>query len=123
VLAATRCSKLWKETGCHPDDPSDWQHPVIRIGEPTNEPFVQAANTLRLHQAFDQLIGESNWLPREMLGSFPIRFPSNTPANDAGWHVDASFPGADATNYQEWRINYRSKGWALLMLFLFSTVT
>ena len=41
---------------------------------------------------------------------------------DTGWHVDASFPGANANDYLEWRINVNSKGRALLMLFLFSDV-
>ena len=57
------------------------------------------------------------------MGSFPIRFPGKFPADDTGWHVDASFPGADPMNYLEWRINVHSRGRALLMLFLFSDVS
>ena len=86
------------------------------------EPFKTAANTNILHNAFDQLAGKGNWLPRTTLGSFPIRFPHKAPATDTGWHVDASFPGDDVHNYLEWRINIQSKGRALLMLFLFSDV-
>ena len=82
-----------------------------------------AANTPVLHNAFDQLAGKGNWLPRTTLGSFPIRFPSKRTANDTGWHVDASFPGESTDNYFEWRININSKGRALLMLFLFSDVS
>jgi Phytanoyl-CoA dioxygenase (PhyH) len=114
---------LWKATKCNPDDPRTWIHPVIRIPELAHEPFKNAANTPILHNAFDQLAGKGNWLPRMTLGSFPIRFPSNQPANDTGWHVDASFPGDNADNYLEWRININSKGRALLMLFLFSNVS
>jgi len=114
---------LWKATGCDPDDPRTWVHPVIRIPELANEPFKKAANTPILHNAFDQLAGKGNWLPRITMGSFPIRFPSNQPANDTGWHVDASFPGDTADNYLEWRINIKSKARALLMLFLFSNVS
>lgn len=114
---------LWKATGCDPNDPDTWTQPVIRIGELGQEPFQQAANTAQLHRAFDQLAGKGNWLPRATLGSFPIRFPCKLPANDTGWHVDASFAGEDASNYFEWRINIHSKGRALLMLFLFSDVT
>jgi hypothetical protein len=83
----------------------------------------KAANTTILHNAFDQLVGKGNWLPRITLGSFPIRFPSNEKANDTGWHVDASFAGEDDNNYLEWRVNVHSKGRGLLMLFLFSDVT
>lgn len=114
---------LWKATQCDPDNPESWTQPVIRIGELGFEPFKKAANTVILHNAFNQLVGEGNWLPRETLGSFPIRFPCKEPAADTGWHVDASFPGEDADNYLEWRININSKGRALLMLFLFSDVS
>jgi hypothetical protein len=96
---------------------------VIRIGELGLKPFKKAANTTILHNAFDELIGKNNWLPRETLGSFIIRFPGKEPAADTGWHVDASFPGDDDNNYLEWRININSKGRALLMLFLFSDVS
>ncbi|MCC6725436.1 MAG: phytanoyl-CoA dioxygenase [Saprospiraceae bacterium] len=114
---------LWKATQCDPENPETWTQPVIRIGELGLEPFVKAANTSVLHQAFDQLVGKGNWLPRNTLGSFPIRFPSLAPANDTGWHVDASFPGDDVHNYMEWRINIHSKTRGLLMLFLFSDVS
>jgi hypothetical protein len=114
---------LWKATQCDPHNPESWTQPVIRIGELGLEPFKKAANTVILHNAFDQLVGKDNWLQRETLGSFPIRFPSKEPATDTGWHVDASFPGEDANNYLEWRININSKGRALLMLFLFSDVS
>jgi len=114
---------LWKATQCDPNDPATWAQPVIRIGEIGLEPFRKAANTSILHNAFDQLAGKDNWLPRETLGSFPIRFPGKEPAGDTGWHVDASFPGDDATDYMDWRININSKGRALLLLFLFSDVS
>ena len=114
---------LWKATQCEPNDPRSWIHPVIRIGELGPGPFKKAANTPLLHKAFDQLVGRGNWLPRQTLGTFPIRFPNNEPAGDTGWHVDASFPGGDANNYFDWRININSKGRALLMLFLFSDVS
>ena len=114
---------LWQQTGCSPDDPETWKQPVIRIGELTDEPFLKASNTEILHSAFNQLVGENNWIPKESLGSFPIRFPSKEPTVDTGWHVDASFPGEDLGNYFEWRINVSSKSRGLLMLFLFSDVT
>ncbi|GAB3175181.1 phytanoyl-CoA dioxygenase family protein [Telluribacter humicola] len=116
-------SILWKATGCNPLEPESWTQPVIRIHELGLEPFQKAANTDLLHNAFDQLAGKGNWLPRATLGSFPIRFPSLQLAGDTGWHVDASFPGDDANDYMKWRVNIHSKGRALLMLFLFSDVS
>ena len=113
---------LWKATQCDPTNPDTWVQPVIRIGEIGLEPFKKAANTPLLLTAFDQLAGKGNWIPRSTLGSFPIRFPGKTEAVDTGWHVDASFPGANADDYLDWRINIHSKGRALLMLFLFSDV-
>jgi hypothetical protein len=121
-LAAECRALLWKATGCDLHDPATWTQPVIRIGELALEPFKKAANTPVLHHAFNQLVGKDVWLPRHTLGSFPIRFPSKEPATDTGWHVDASFPGEDATDYFQWRINVHSKGRGLLMLFLFSDV-
>lgn len=122
-IAKDCVSLLWKETNCNPDNPATWTQPVVRVGELGYEPFVKAANTPILHSAFDQLVGKGNWIPRKTMGSFPIRFPSKEKANDTGWHVDASFPGNDASNYFEWRINIHSKGRGLLMLFLFSDVS
>lgn len=121
-LAEEARAILWHDTGCNPHDSSTWTQPVIRLGEYAQEPFRKAANTPRLHSAFNQLVGENGWLPRISIGTFPIRFPSNEEPNDTGWHVDASFPGKDIYDYFSWRININSKGRALLMLFLFSDV-
>lgn len=122
-IAADCRAILWKATQCDPNNPESWTQPIIRIGELGFEPFKKAANTNILHNAFDQLVGTDNWIQRQTLGSFPIRFPSKEQANDTGWHVDASFPGEDTNNYLEWRINIHSKNRGLLMLFLFSDVT
>jgi hypothetical protein len=109
---------LWKDTGCDPNVSSTWTRPVIRLGEYSQEPFRLAASTPILRAAADQLVGEGRWFPRGSLGTFPIRFPSNDDPGDAGWHADASFYGPDGSM----RLNYRSRGRALLMLFLFSDV-
>jgi hypothetical protein len=58
-------------------------------------------------------------VPRAGLGTFPIRFPHPDDPGDAGWHMDAGYvpegePGG--------RVTLRSRGRALLMLFLFSDV-
>jgi hypothetical protein len=113
---------IWRDAGCTPD-PATWKAPVIRLGEYVQEPFIQAANTPILRQAFDQLVGKGRWAPRMSLGSFPVRFPHSEPPQDDGWHVDASFPGTNPNDYMSWRINMHSQGRALLMLFLFTDVS
>jgi hypothetical protein len=112
---------LWKATGCDPDDPRTWTRPVVRLGMSAEPPFLAAGNTPRLHAAFDQLVGAGRWHRPGALGTFPVRFPSDTDPGDAGWHVDASF-GVESPDFMSWRVNVHSKGRALLMLFLFSDV-
>ena len=93
---------------------SDW-------GCSPEAPFIEAANTPRLHAAFDQLVGRGRWRRPEAMGTFPVRFPSAVDPGDAGWHIDVSF-GTDTPDFMSWRANINSKGRALLMLFLFSDV-
>lgn len=110
---------LWREAGLSPDDPAGWTQPVVRLPGSAAEPFQQAATTPRLHAAFDQLVGEGSWLPRVGLGTFPIRFPHPDDPGDAGWHIDGGYALADGAGLG---VNLRSRGRALLMLFLFSDV-
>jgi hypothetical protein len=119
-LAEAGRAILWKDTGCDPNDPTTWTRPVIRLGNYTQAPFREAANTPVLHRAFDQLVGPGNWLPQGGLGTFPVRFPSSDDPGDAGWHIDGSFVGDDYKDFFDTRANVVSKGRALLMLFLFS---
>ncbi|HEX7158162.1 MAG TPA: phytanoyl-CoA dioxygenase family protein [Edaphobacter sp.] len=124
--AAEARAILWPAVGCDPEDRNTWTRPVVRLGDFAQEPFRQAVNTVTLHAAFDELVGPSHWVPRQSLGGFPVRFPHPDDPGDTGWHVDASFPPdrpaeSDGT-YFDWRVNLRSKGRALLMLFLFSDV-
>lgn len=118
ALAEEGRAVLWCDTGCDPNNAATWKKPVIRLGDYPQEPFRKAANTPVLHAAFNQLVGIGNWMPRGSLGTFPVRFPHPDDPGDAGWHVDASFPGEDGS----WRINVNSQLRALLMLFLFSDV-
>ncbi|WP_373354833.1 phytanoyl-CoA dioxygenase family protein [Pseudoroseicyclus sp. CXY001] len=120
-LVAACADILWKASGCDPDDRSTWTQPVIRLPHLALAPFREAANTPRLHAAYDQLAGAGNWQPQGGLGTFPLRFPSPEDPGDAGWHVDVSFD-TEAPNFLDWRANHASKGRALLMLFLFSDV-
>src|SRR5690606_39655648 len=82
-VAEQCCEILWKDSGCDPHDPSTWTQPVVRLGEYAQEPFRIAANTEKLLAAYDQLAGTGRWFPRGSLGTFPIRFPSNTDPGDA----------------------------------------
>ncbi|ODU01609.1 MAG: phytanoyl-CoA dioxygenase [Pseudonocardia sp. SCN 72-86] len=117
VAAACR-ELLWAATGCDPSDPATWTRPVVRIPGMADPPFRVAANTPELHSAFDRLAGPGRWVPRSGLGTFPIRFPHADDPGDAGWHVEASWAGPDGSP----RLDLRSRGRALLMLFLFSEV-
>lgn len=121
-LAAACREILWRDTGCDPADASTWTKPVIRLGEHFEPPFREAVNTSRLHAAFDSLLGETRWLPRGSLGTFPVRFPSPVDPGDCGWHIDVSFGFEGQPDFMAWRANVASKGRALLMLFLFSDV-
>ncbi|WP_405589148.1 phytanoyl-CoA dioxygenase family protein [Streptomyces sp. NBC_01190] len=114
-----RCrAELWEASGCAPDDPSTWSKPVIRLGGFATPPFREAANTAALHTAYDRLVGAGRWNAPLGLGTFPLRFPSEEDPGDDGWHLDAGFSGSGG----EYRVNLRSRGRALLMLFLFSDV-
>jgi hypothetical protein len=122
AIAAEARAMLWRDLGLEPDDPATWTRPVVRLGMYTQPPFAAAANTAALHGAFDQLVGPGRWLPCRAMGTFPVRFPSPEDPGDTGWHVDGGFPGEDPNDYLRWRVNLRSRGRALLMLFLFSDV-
>ncbi len=114
---------LWKAVGYDPNDRNTWKKPVVRIAEIPHPLFVEVANTSVLTDAYNQLAGEGNWVPKKSMGSFPIRFPHSEPAGDTGWHVDASYSDDnDFSDFSKWRVNIHSKGRALLMLFLFSDV-
>ncbi|MCV3242523.1 phytanoyl-CoA dioxygenase family protein [Mesorhizobium sp. ZC-5] len=114
-------AELWSAMGLSPDRPEEWRQPVVRLGFMTQPPFVEAANTPRLHDAYDALAGKGRWIAPNGLGTFPVRFPSEQDPGDAGWHVDVSF-GTDNPDFMQWRANVKSRGRALLMLFLFSDV-
>ena len=117
-LAAAGRVRLWADLDEDPDDPRTWTRPVVRLDQYTDELFQRAANTPRLHAAFDQLVGPRRWQRLGSLGTWPVRFPHPDDPGDAGWHVEASW-GDDAGNL---RLDLHSSGRALLLLFLFSDV-
>ncbi|WP_084471579.1 phytanoyl-CoA dioxygenase [Nocardia speluncae] len=122
ALAEQCRAVVWSDLNASPDAPGSWPNPVATRPDYSCAPFVAAANTPRLHAAYDRLVGPKRWAPKTGLGGFVIRFPGNEPAVLDGWHVDASFPGPQSsfTDYLTWRVNIHSKDRALLMLFLFS---
>lgn len=121
TLADEARAILWRATGRDPDDPATWTQPVVRLGMFSDEPFLAAANTPRLHAAFDQLAGPGRWRRPAAMGTFPLRFPSAVDPGDTGWHIDMSF-GTESPDFMSWRANIHSRGRLLLMLFLFSDV-
>jgi hypothetical protein len=126
-LAERGCTIMWRDIPFDAHDPATWTKPVIRLGGYGGGCFNEAANAPVLHAAFDQLVGKGRWVPRDGLGSFPVRFPHPDDPGDAGWHVDLGFPGDDCDpdeqhDFSAWRVNVTSRGRALLMLFLFSDV-
>lgn len=120
-LARRGRDELWAAMGLSPDEPEAWTEPVVRLGFMPGPTFVAAANTARLHAAYDALAGEGRWIEPTGLSTFPVRFPSRREPADLGWHVDMSF-GTDDPDFMRWRANVKSRGRALLMLFLFSDV-
>ena len=74
---AKKCrDELWADIGLSPDEPTNWTRPVIRLSSKSSPPFIEAANTPRLHEAYDLLVGVNRWVAPKGLGTFPIRFPS-----------------------------------------------
>jgi hypothetical protein len=122
-VAAACADLLWEEIGYDRADPTTWTEPVRWVPGKGEEPFAAAANAPALVDAFDALVGPGRWVPRTGLGSFPLRFPHEQEPDDAGWHVDASFPADGAGgDFLRWRVDVTSRGRALLLLFLFSEV-
>jgi hypothetical protein len=124
---ADECREIiWQDIQADPHDPATWPRPIIARPDYAQEPFRIAANTPRLHAAFDDLVGRERWMPRDSLGGFVIRFPDDAPATVDGWHIDVSFPGgspgAGPPDYLTWRANVHSTGCALRMFFLLSDV-
>lgn len=124
-LAAGARATFWndlRQQGIVEGDPRTWTRPVVRLGMYPQPGIVAAANTSRLHAAFDQLVGPGQWRPCRAMGTVPVRFPLAGDPGDTGWHIDVSF-GGDPADFLSWRANIHSRGRALLMLFLFSDIT
>jgi hypothetical protein len=125
AIAAEARASFWsdlRQQGILEEDPGTWARPVVRLGMYSQPHIIAAANTPRLHEAFDQLAGIGAWRPCGAMGTIPVRFPSDVDPGDTGWHIDVSY-GGDPADFLSWRANIHSRGRALLMLFLFSDTT
>lgn len=90
-LAEQARAIMWRDLRCSEHDPASWTLPVIRLPGYGGEPFRTIANMPILHAAFDQLVGHGRWLPRDGLGTFPVRFPHPMiRATPAGMSISAS---------------------------------
>jgi hypothetical protein len=113
---------IWAELsgrhGVTRHDPATWTEPVVRIVTPDSQPFGTAGRTTLVGEACDQLLGPGRWVRHPGVGgTTPVRFPSDGDPGDAGWHIEASYAGADGP-----RVNLRSRGRGLLALYLFTDV-
>lgn len=116
---AEECRQLlWAATGCDEHDPSTWVQPVIRIEGRGDPPFKTAINSARLLSAFDQLAGRGRWMPRDGIGTFPIRFPVGELPGDGGWHIESTGSDEHGTPI----VDPASRERVLLLLTLFSDV-
>jgi hypothetical protein len=108
---------LWQQIGLSPDEPENWDAPVKWAADLTGHgPFGEIARSPRLARALDLVCGRGYWLPRGALGNIPVRFPSQPPAEDRGWHIDANTPAPDGS----WSVSGRPH--TLLLLTLLSEV-
>ena len=93
-LAEEARNIMWRDLPGDPHDRATWTRPVIRLAGYGEGPFRKAANTPLLHAAFDQLVGRGRWVPRNGLGTFPVRFPHPDDPGDTGWHAMTRNPVA-----------------------------
>jgi hypothetical protein len=104
---------VWQQIGLSPDDPSGWLQPVVWAADLTGHgPFGELMGSPRLREALDAVAGPGGWVPRGALGNMPIRFPLVAPANDRGWHIDASVARPDGS----WAVSGRPETMLLLVL-------
>lgn len=109
--------ELWDATGRDPNDPETWTEPVVRLGGFDSPPFRAAGNTPPAGGV--RSARWARWVdPPRGARDISVRFPSEDPPGDDGWHAGTSYAGAQG----ETRLNLRSRDRALLMLFLFSDV-
>ena len=73
-----------------PDEPENSIRPVVRVGSKASLPFIEAANTPRLHgPTINSQVVAAGLRPKASNVSDPLSL-LETPGDD-GWHVDVSF--------------------------------
>ena len=126
-LAEEGCDIMWRDIPFDPHDPATWTKPVVWLPGYGGRALSEGSEHARTPCRFRQACWKGRWVPRDGLGTFPVRFPHPDDPGDSGWHVDLSFPGDDCDpkelhDFSAWRVNVTSRGRALLLLFLFSDV-
>lgn len=119
-LASACRSLLWDQLApMAPDDSATWDRPVVRLASQDARPFRQAVASPRWLDAIAQLAGPTALAHPHLAGSVVVRFPREGDPGDDRWHIDTSYrrDGSD-----DWWVNHRSRGRALLMLVLLSDV-
>jgi len=107
-----------EDRGIRREDPGTWTAPSVRIACPDGEPFVEAASSPALAEAYDQLIGPHRWTrPQGIGGDLPVRFPSRDWPGDTGYHIEGNWWGGD-----EYWTDVGSRGRGLTAFFLLSDV-
>ena len=93
---------LLAEEGVDPDDRSTWTQPVVRV-RCQDDALVAAERAPALTEAYDLLVGEGRWMPPGSRGDVvPVRFPSEGPPPDTGWHVEGNWMGAEEYHTDLW---------------------
>ncbi|GAB2862716.1 phytanoyl-CoA dioxygenase family protein [Actinocorallia aurea] len=108
---------VWARMGLSADQPDGWTQPVVWTQDLTGEgPFGEIMRSPILAGALDAVAGPGGWTPRGALGNMPVRFPGPEPADDRGWHIDATVQLPDGS----WGVSGRPP--AMLLLVLLSEV-
>lgn len=90
------CDSVWaalEVQGVMRGDPTTWTEPVVRV-RCIDESLVTAERSPALVECYDTLIGTGRWLAPGSPGDvIPVRFPSERPPADVGWHVEGNWEG------------------------------
>ncbi len=74
------------------DKPETWPNSYVHLKESFGGPEVERVFSKRVHDAFDDLMGEGKWKHPHLLGWWPVLFPAKTRGvwkpPQHGWHID-----------------------------------
>jgi hypothetical protein len=116
ALADRALDQVWAELPCDRDDPTTWTERFHHVPKAFDGGPFTASWTDRVHDAFDDLLGEGRWNRRTEQGWWPVIFPGfdagpwRPPAD--GWHVDG----------QQFHHHVDSPDQALLPIFVWSDI-